>query len=73
MKNSSRFMETVETCHGDPRNPLSDDDIVHKFHQCADGVIGPGKSGSVAETVRHIEDQENVTDLIANLTRIPSP
>ncbi len=67
-KAGGRFTEMVETCHGDPRNPLSDDDIAHKFYQCTDGVIGRKKGDSVIERVRRLEDQATLGGLIVDLT-----
>jgi 2-methylcitrate dehydratase len=49
---------------GDPRNPLSDDEIVEKFEALAAPVLSPERRQRLIETVWKLEELEQVTELM---------
>ncbi len=67
LNNGMEFFEMVETCKGDPRNPLSYDEIVRKFYQCVAGIIGPERRDSVIDQVNQLEDKEDISNLMGHL------
>ena len=49
LNNGQRFTKTVEYPRGDPRNPLSDDDLAIKFRSLAEAVLAPGQMDRAIE------------------------
>lgn len=68
LNNGMEFSETVETCRGDPRNPLTDEEMMEKFYQCVTGVIDPEKGKSALERINHLETQGDILGLVTDLT-----
>ncbi len=50
---------------GDPRNPLTDQEIEEKFASLADGVLSKPTQNKVKETVWNLERVGSVSDLMA--------
>jgi 2-methylcitrate dehydratase PrpD len=67
LNNGVEFFEMVETSKGDPRNPLRPDEIVEKFHQCLAGIIDQKKAQLIIDGVNHMEDQQNILNLVTHL------
>jgi 2-methylcitrate dehydratase PrpD len=52
----AELVRAVETPRGDPRNPLSWEDLLGKFFDCAAPVVGEGLARRIAEAVAGFED-----------------
>jgi 2-methylcitrate dehydratase len=49
---------------GDPRNPLTDQEIEEKFSALAEGVLSAGSQAKLKEAVWNLEDSESVSRLM---------
>ena len=54
---------------GDPHTPLSDDDIVEKFHAYADAALGAARAGAIRSAVEALGRGGSTADLVALLSR----
>jgi 2-methylcitrate dehydratase len=52
---------------GDPRNPLSDEEIEEKFDALAGPVLSASRRDQVKRTVWELEELESISDLMASL------
>lgn len=60
-----RILEHLQkTRRGDPEDPLSDADLVSKFHELSSGIITKGDAGNLVATILHSDD------LPGKLTRV---
>jgi len=67
LKDGREWCETVEKGKGDPQNPLSDEEMIGKFHHCAAGILDDAKIDSVVNRMDHLENEKDITRLIAGL------
>ncbi len=56
-----------ENYRGSPHNPLTDDEVEGKLRDCAKGLLDEPAIKSVINRVWTLEDQANVTDVLADL------
>ncbi|MDA0367256.1 MAG: MmgE/PrpD family protein [Proteobacteria bacterium] len=56
-----------ENYRGSPHNPLTDDEVEGKFRDCAEGLLVESQIKAVIDRVWKLEDQANVTDVLADL------
>ena len=56
---------------GDPRNPLTDDEIEEKFDALAGPVLSPERCGQVKQVVWELERLESITKLMGLLEAEP--
>jgi len=68
-KSGARYSKRVEFAYGHPNNPISMEDIVAKFKDCASYSVKPLSSEAVEETVRMVTHLEEVAD-VAELARL---
>jgi 2-methylcitrate dehydratase len=59
------FNKQLDYPKGDPRNPLTDQEIEEKFSALAEGVLSTGAQKRVKETVWNLERVGSVSDLMA--------
>ena len=66
LKGGTTYTARVDVPKGDPRNPLTREEIGEKFHRLADGVIGKSRAEALEQM---IDDLQNirVTELTALL------
>jgi 2-methylcitrate dehydratase PrpD len=57
------FSTTVEHPKGDPKNPMSDAELLDKFRWLTVGVVGEARSRQLQEAVDHLDQMEDVKDL----------
>lgn len=50
---------------GDPKNPISEDDLLNKFRDCASGYLKPLKIEKVIKTVNNLETLDDISGLMA--------
>ena len=63
LKDGTLLRETTETARGSEHNFASDADIAAKFERLATGVLPPVQIESLVETVRHLEDLVDASEL----------
>lgn len=64
-KNGRCFDKRLDFPKGDPRNPLTDQEIEEKFSALAEEVLSPAAQKRVKETVWNLERVGSVTELMA--------
>ena len=64
MEDGARFVGEVEYPKGDPEYPASREEVMEKFFANATLTIGSVKAKKVAEMVDHIEEVEDIRELI---------
>lgn len=57
----------LEHPKGDPENPLSWDELIHKFNLLAMEVVGPAQCERIVKMVRQLEQSEDVATFIDGL------
>jgi 2-methylcitrate dehydratase PrpD len=68
LKNGARHSYTAKIAKGDPRNPMTEDEVVEKFRSNASLVISTKQADELAATVRNLEgvdDMKKVVSLLA--------
>ncbi|MEM3484389.1 MAG: MmgE/PrpD family protein [Candidatus Bathyarchaeia archaeon] len=58
------YSKMVNTPKGDPRNPLSWDEVVDKFRNCTREILARGEMERAIEIVSHLEKVNTVSDLM---------
>src|SRR5215467_11929594 len=59
------FRKQLDYPKGDPRNPLSDQEIEEKFSALAEGVLSPSAQKRVKDTVWNLEHVDSVSKLMS--------
>jgi 2-methylcitrate dehydratase len=59
------FTKQLDYPKGDPRNPLSDQEIEEKFSALAEGVLSPGAQKKVKDAIWNLEKAGSVSNLMA--------
>src|SRR5262245_7037720 len=60
-----RFHEQLDYPKGDPRNPLTDQEIEEKFAALADGVLSSNAQKKLKDAIWNLEKQSSVSKLMA--------
>jgi 2-methylcitrate dehydratase len=60
-----RFTKRVDVPKGDPRDPMTEDEIAVKFNALGNGVIGDAKCNELRRWIMSMEKQDKVSQLIA--------
>jgi 2-methylcitrate dehydratase len=61
------FTKKLDFPKGDPRNPLTDEEVEEKFSALAEGVLSKAAQQKVKEAVWHLETLESVSQVMALL------
>jgi 2-methylcitrate dehydratase len=64
-KDGRSFSKQLDYPKGDPRNPLTDQEIEEKFAALAEGVLSPGAQKRVKEAIWSLERAGSVSRLMA--------
>jgi 2-methylcitrate dehydratase len=59
------FTKQLDYPKGDPRNPLTDQEIEEKFSALSEDVLSPGAQKRIKEAVWNLERVGSVSDLMA--------
>jgi 2-methylcitrate dehydratase len=59
------FKKQLDYPKGDPRNPLSDQEIEEKFSALAEGVLSPGAQKKLKDAIWNLEKAGSVSKLMA--------
>ncbi len=68
LKNGRLLKSERHQANGDPETPLSENEIVEKFHSLADPVIGEERASIIRGIVKHLEDGDSANGLVTQLT-----
>jgi 2-methylcitrate dehydratase len=60
-----RFSKQLDFPKGDPRNPLTDQEVEEKFAALADGVLSMAAQRKLKEAIWNLEDSDSVRKLMA--------
>jgi 2-methylcitrate dehydratase PrpD len=63
LRSGEELEETVAQSHGTPADPLTADEILGKFHECAGTMIGEGQRNEIIELCGRLEDLDDVREL----------
>ncbi|GAA4383707.1 MmgE/PrpD family protein [Tsukamurella soli] len=61
--------ESVIAPHGNPQDPITDDEVVTKFRALTDRVMEPDRAGGIVDIVRGLADAPSVAPLVALLAQ----
>jgi len=59
--------ETVKAPHGNPLDPVTNDEVVAKFHALADRVMAPERAAAIVDAVLGLADADSLAPLVALL------
>jgi 2-methylcitrate dehydratase PrpD len=68
LKNGTRHSFTARIAKGDPRNPMTESEVIEKFRGNAKSVISEKQADQVIAAVRNLEAVDNVKKLVSLLT-----
>jgi 2-methylcitrate dehydratase PrpD len=63
LKDGRRLHEQGDVARGHPENPMPDDELVAKFHECAAEALSRDQADRIVETVWRLEDLEDTRSL----------
>lgn len=72
LKDGRKFSQHVETIKGMPQNPLSEEEMVAKYKDCAQFVLSSGDIDRSLELLNHLEEVEDITELMDILVKSPA-
>jgi len=68
-RDGKTYVTEVKYAKGDPRNPMTPDEIENKFYECTDAAgMARDQARRITKRVRDLELEQNVADLSAALT-----
>jgi 2-methylcitrate dehydratase PrpD len=70
LKNGVRWSYTAKTAKGDPRNPMTEPEVVGKFRSNANLIISPKQSDELVATVQNLEAVDDVKELASLLAPV---
>jgi 2-methylcitrate dehydratase PrpD len=62
-ENGERIEETAQRSHGSPSDPLTDAEVLGKFHECAEGLVSQPQRERVIELCKRLETLDDVREL----------
>ena len=68
LKSGEILEETVKISHGTPGDPLSDQEVLDKFHECAGTLLSPAARARVLDLCNRLDGLERVGDLAEALS-----
>ena len=63
-KDGKRYNKRVDYPKGHPMNPMSDEEIIHKFDNMAKKYLNKAQSQKLISTVLNMDDLKNVSELV---------
>ena len=63
LTNGEELEESVNVSHGSPSNPLTEAEILGKFHECAEAVMSEEQRQQVIDLCGRLDSLENVREL----------
>jgi 2-methylcitrate dehydratase PrpD len=63
LKNGEVLEETVSLSHGRPEDPLTDDELLGKFHECASALVTEEQQDQIIDLCRRLDSLDDVGEL----------
>jgi 2-methylcitrate dehydratase PrpD len=63
LKSGDQLEESVNVSHGSPNDPLTDAEVVGKFHECAEALMSEARRSQVIDLCRRLDSLESVREL----------
>jgi 2-methylcitrate dehydratase PrpD len=73
MNDGSTYTSRVDHAKGSPKNPMSMEELLVKYRECAGKTLRPGVIETTIDQLLRLEQVENISDLIALLDTGLSP
>lgn len=70
LRDGQTLARRVDAPKGDPRRPLTWDEIADKFRDCASLILEPEEAARVVEICANLEELQNVGELTARLSKV---
>jgi 2-methylcitrate dehydratase PrpD len=70
LKNGTRHSYTAKIAKGDPRNPMTEDEVIEKFRGNVKAVLAEDSAQKLITAVQHLESVDNVKNLAKLLTTL---
>ncbi len=64
LRDGRRLTQRAEYFRGAPERPLTRDEVVNKFHECARMVLDEGRVEEVRQRVENLEDAPSLAALL---------
>ena len=64
MKNGTRHSYTAKIAKGDPRNPMTEEEVTEKFRGNARQAISQKQTEAVVDAVKRLESMDNVKTIV---------
>jgi 2-methylcitrate dehydratase PrpD len=68
LNNGKRHSYTAKIAKGDPRNPMSEDEVTEKFRGNVNAVLSDDRTSNLITAVQNLETVDNVQKLVSLLT-----
>jgi 2-methylcitrate dehydratase PrpD len=68
LKNGTRFSHTATIAKGDPRNPMSEEEVLEKFRSNAKTVISDQQTEELLAAMKNLEKLDKVGKIVELLT-----
>jgi 2-methylcitrate dehydratase len=68
LKDGREYSHRVDTPKGDPKNPMTDEEILTKFKDCASLAPVPLEVERLLELIHKIESLDDITELMNIMT-----
>lgn len=63
-RSGERFVERAQFPKGHARNPMTDADVVAKFHDLADDALGPARAGAALDALWKLEEAPGIGSVL---------
>jgi 2-methylcitrate dehydratase PrpD len=67
LKNGTRLSHTAKLAKGDPRNPMTEEEVLEKFRSNARSIIAEKQSEELLATMKNLEELDNVRKVVGLL------
>jgi len=65
----TEYRHQVDVCKGHPKNPLTHDELLAKYRECADRVLSAEDVARSIDLIEKLEELDDARELIASLRR----
>lgn len=72
LKDGRQFSQHVEVPKGWPKNPLSEEELLAKYKDCAQLVLFPSDIDRSVELLKNLEEVADITELMNILVKLPA-
>jgi 2-methylcitrate dehydratase PrpD len=63
LKNGEVLEESVSQSHGRPEDPLTEDELLGKFHECAAALVNEKQRDRIVDLCRRLDSLDDVGEL----------